>query len=115
MRSIVPRAFGIILVANFVALTLIGCQSARKAKNECPSPVSQGINVRDMVDVVAQKEVDDEINLPWLENVAEKFRGEAVEAAIKAGIRKHPRTTRISHPTFCVCRAADPMGHSPQA
>lgn len=81
MKSVVLRLAALALGATFLGAALVGCQSARKARNECPSPVSRGLNVRDMVDKPAQDEVDASIDLKGLYAQAEQFRGKALKDA----------------------------------
>ena len=75
------RTSAALFAACAIWLLLGGCQSARIARKECPTPTSQGLNVRDMVDTAAQDEYEAQLDLPELAVVAEKLRTKAVADA----------------------------------
>ncbi|HEV3436441.1 MAG TPA: patatin-like phospholipase family protein, partial [Gemmata sp.] len=81
MRSVISRLLASCLLVNAVGFLLAGCQAARTAMNECPSPASQGLNVRDMIDKPTQDEVETLLNFDKLGAEAKQFRKEAIEEA----------------------------------
>ena len=71
------------LVFGLLGMAIIGCQSKRQARRECPSPVSQGLNVRDMIDQPTQLEADSLIDTAQLGADAQRLRNNAVDEAKK--------------------------------
>jgi predicted patatin/cPLA2 family phospholipase len=59
-----------------------GCQSLRKNR-DCPSPVSQGLNVRDMVDKPAQEEFESHFDFKQIAIDAEKYRKMSIADAMQ--------------------------------
>jgi len=78
MTSVVLRVISTLLVIPLVGWALGGCQSTRKAKSECPSPVSQNLNVRDMIDKEQQDDIEFNLDLKQLSIEDEKTRKKAV-------------------------------------
>ena len=72
-----------VMVQGLLVMTLFGCVGARTSRRECPSPVSQGLNVRDMIDRQAQDEIDAHIDLQAFEEDGDRMRKVAVEQAKK--------------------------------
>lgn len=71
------------LVLGLTVMAAGGCQAKRQAQRECPSPVSLGLNVRDMIDPRAQLETDSLVDAAQLGAKAERLRRDAVDEAMK--------------------------------
>jgi len=77
VKLVIPRLFSVVLLGILV----VGCQAARKAKTECPSPCDEGLNVRDMIDKPQQDEIESLLDLKELTAEAKVIREKAVITA----------------------------------
>lgn len=71
------------IVAGLIIPIIIGCQSSRQARQECPSPSDFGMHTRDMVDKVQQDEYDALLDLKDFVPRADLNRKLAFENAMK--------------------------------
>lgn len=70
-----------VMIACVLVFTVAGCQAHRLANRESPTPVSRGINGRDMIDPIAQAEADSLVNLYELDAETRKVRDQALAEA----------------------------------
>ena len=74
-----PRAR--LTIVGFLVLALAGCRADRLSRGDSPSPVTRGLNVRDMADHAAQAEADSHFDLIQLEARAIQIRENSLAEA----------------------------------
>jgi len=72
-----------ICCAGLIISLVFGCQAARQARRECPSPAELGMNTRDMVDKAQQDEYDALMDIQDFAVRGDKMRKVAFDIAMK--------------------------------